>query len=265
MKKEALSVVWECKKFHIYLNGTEFDLYTDHKALETIYSPTGKPSSKIQHWSLQLQPYKMNVKYMPGKHNPAEYLSSFMLTHQIPEQHSTLSDNAEHFLQFITINSVPKHIPIQTLIDEAKHDQDTNTFKDCLQNNNWGSTKVTRQYKSSQHNFAYKDPLTLMNSHILIPAMLHKKVLNLSHHGHLGIVKMKSLMNTKVGWPNMNTDIENFVKSCMCCTATSQPDKPPQIQPTIIPNKPWEVIRMDLCGSFPNGNVILALIAEYSH
>ena len=188
-----------------------------------------------------------------------------MLTHQIPEQHSTLSDNAEHFLQFITINSVPKHIPIQTLIDEARHDQDTNTFKDCLQNNNWGSTKVTRQYKSSQHNFAYKDPLTLMNSHILIPEMLHKKVLNLSHHGHLGIFKMKYLMNTKVWWPNMNTDIENFVKSCIRCTATSQPDKPPQIQPTIIPNKPWEVIRMDLCGSFPNGNVILALIAEYSH
>ena len=60
------------KKIHIYLYGTEFDLYTDHKALETIYSPTGKPSSRIQHWSLQLEPYKMNVKYIPGKHNPAE-------------------------------------------------------------------------------------------------------------------------------------------------------------------------------------------------
>ena len=34
----------------------------------------------------------MNVKYMPGKHDPADYLSRFMLTHQIPEQHSTLSD-----------------------------------------------------------------------------------------------------------------------------------------------------------------------------
>ena len=94
--------------------------------------------------------------------------------------------------------------------------------------------------------------------------MLHKKVLNLGHQGHSGIVKMKSLMSTKVWWPNMNTDIENFVKSCKCCTATSQPDKPPQIQPTITPNKPWEVIHMDLCGPFPNGNIILALIDEYS-
>ena len=69
----------------------------------------------------------------------------------------------------------------------------------------------------------------------------------------------------------MNTDIENLywywkliLKSCICCTATSQPYKPPQIQPTITPSKPWEVICMDLCGPFPNGNVILALNDEYS-
>ena len=82
----------------------------------------------------------MSVEYMPGKH-----LSRFMLTHQIPEQHPTLYDDAEHFIRFITINSVPKHIPIQTLIDEARHDQDTNIFRNSLKNNNWGSTKVTRQ------------------------------------------------------------------------------------------------------------------------
>ena len=59
---------------------------------------------------------------MQGKHNPADYLSRFMLTHQIPEQHSILSDNEEHFLWFTTINSVPKHIPIQIFTDEARHD-----------------------------------------------------------------------------------------------------------------------------------------------
>ena len=48
MEKEALSVVWACEKFLICLYGTEFDLYTDDKALETIYSPTGKPSGRIQ-------------------------------------------------------------------------------------------------------------------------------------------------------------------------------------------------------------------------
>ena len=104
-----------------------------------------------------------------------------------------------------------------------------------------------------------------MNSRILILATLCKKVLNLGHQGYLRTVKMKPLMSTKVWWPNMNTDNENFVKQCICCTASSQPDKQPQIQPTVTPNKPWKVIHIDLCGPYPNGNVILALIDEYSH
>ena len=134
-EKEALSVVWACEKFHMYLYGTEFDLYTDHKALETIYSPTGKPSARIQRWSLRLQPYRMHVKFLPWKLNPSDYLSRFISNEETPKQESELSDDAESFIRFIAINSIPKHIPIQTLIDEARNDPDTTVFKDCLLNN----------------------------------------------------------------------------------------------------------------------------------
>ena len=37
-----------------------------------------------------------------------------------------------------------------------------------------------------------------------------------------------------------------------------------QIQTTLTSNKPWETTHMESCGFFPNGNVILALIDEYS-
>ena len=37
-EREALAVVWGCKKFYLYLVGTKFTVVTDHKALEIIYN-----------------------------------------------------------------------------------------------------------------------------------------------------------------------------------------------------------------------------------
>ena len=46
-EKEALAVVWVCNCFYVYLHSTEFELYTDHKPLETIYSSRSKPCIRI--------------------------------------------------------------------------------------------------------------------------------------------------------------------------------------------------------------------------
>ena len=46
-ESEALAVVWVCNCFFVYLYSTEFDLYSDHKPLETIYSSRSKPCIRI--------------------------------------------------------------------------------------------------------------------------------------------------------------------------------------------------------------------------
>ena len=57
-EKEALAIVWACERFHVYLYGIEFKLYTDQKPLETIYSSRSRPCARIERWILRLQPYK---------------------------------------------------------------------------------------------------------------------------------------------------------------------------------------------------------------
>ena len=57
-EKEALALVWSCERFHVYLYGADFDLLTDHKTLEFIFSPMSKLNARIERWMLRLQSYR---------------------------------------------------------------------------------------------------------------------------------------------------------------------------------------------------------------
>ena len=74
-QKEALGLVWACERFHPYLYGNKFELITDHKPLEMIYSKNSSPRARIQRWVLRLQSYDFTVKYRPEAQNITDTLS----------------------------------------------------------------------------------------------------------------------------------------------------------------------------------------------
>ena len=80
-EKEALALVWSCERFHQFLYGMDFELVTDHKPLQTIFSPTSKPSARIERWVLRLQPFTFRVRYVPGPQNIADALSRLPANH----------------------------------------------------------------------------------------------------------------------------------------------------------------------------------------
>ena len=71
IEKEGLAVVFGVKKFHHYLLGRTFTVYSDHKPLQFLFSekrpvPT-MASSRIQRWALTLSAYSYQIKFRPGK------------------------------------------------------------------------------------------------------------------------------------------------------------------------------------------------------
>ena len=80
LEKEALSLVFGVHKFHQYLYGRPFTLYTDHQPLTTIVGPKrGVPPltvARMQRWVLILSAYDYQIQFKPTKaHANADGLS----------------------------------------------------------------------------------------------------------------------------------------------------------------------------------------------
>lgn len=98
-EKEALGIIWVCERFPMYLYGIDFELLTDHKPLEYIYSAKSKPSARISRWVLCLQPYLFKVVYIKGKDNIADALSRLT---QMNERRVVQTDT-EDFVKLISL------------------------------------------------------------------------------------------------------------------------------------------------------------------
>ena len=93
---------------------------------------------------------------------------------------------------------------------------------------------------------------------------MRAKCIELAHEGHLGIVGTKQMLRSKVWWPNMDKDVEKYVKCCHGCQITGQFSNPEPLEPTNLPTGPWQYLAIDLLGPLPSGHSILVVIDYYS-
>lgn len=77
---EAYAIIWAVKYFRHYLAGKnrKFILYTDHSALAFILN-NEKPTPKVSRWAAALMEHNYEVRYKPGKNNPADALSRLIV------------------------------------------------------------------------------------------------------------------------------------------------------------------------------------------
>ena len=70
IEKEMLAICFATSKFHQYVYGKpNVSIQTDHKPLESILKkPLCKAPPRLQRLMLRLQPYDLDVHYVPGKY-----------------------------------------------------------------------------------------------------------------------------------------------------------------------------------------------------
>ena len=260
--KEALAVVWACARFHVYLYGIEFELYTDHKPLETIYSSRSKLCARIERWILRLQPYKFQVKYLPGEQNIADPLSRLLHANEQTES-SSAHKVSDEFVRFVAVTATPQAMTTREIEEASSEDREFVELRQHIKEGNWKGDRH-KQYIPVCGELCVIGKLILRGTRIIIPSKLRPRVLSLAHEGHPGIVSMKQRLRSKVWWPGIDREAEKFCKTCHGCQLVSSPANPEPIKSTPLPSGLWQHLAVDLLGPLPSGESVLVIVDYFS-
>ncbi|GFW84751.1 retrovirus-related Pol polyprotein from transposon 17.6, partial [Trichonephila clavipes] len=176
---ECLAIIDALDKFYCYLHGQKFIIHTDHAALVWLKNVKNL-RGRLFRWSLKLSMYDYEIKYLKGSTN----IEAYMLSRHPVAHH------LQHSSHLLDINEIKTHQKNHNLCGPKYHE-----IKDV---------KVIK--KKNLHK-------------IVIPFSLRLKLLNQANEqfGHSGVQKMLNLISLQYYWPNITTDVSEFIKHCMVC------------------------------------------------
>lgn len=284
IEKEALGLVWGVERFKMYLLGISFELETDHRPLETLFTATSRPTARIERWMLRIQAFKFKVVYRKGSANLADPLSR--LGAQVHDGDWT--DESEVFIRRITAEALSvlagsaeegdfdpeaeiiirtiqetAAIDIEEVIRATALDQELQKLKDCIANDSWNCADL-KQYNPFRHEYTYVNSLILRGSKLVIPVSLRQRMLQLAHEGHPGQSLMKRRLRERCWWPGIDQSATNTCEACEGCRLVQLPDPPEPMTRRPLPDRPWVDIAIDFLGPMPSSEYILVVIDYYS-
>ena len=154
---------------------------------------------RLERWRRRLYAYDFKVVYKPGIFNMSDYLCRHPVkTTEKPSQ----SRIAGEYVLFIADQDVPKAMAMQEIVQETSKDSDLQTVISKDRHNTWNKTYPSNKYIDT---FSHvKNQLTvaiLEKGDILLhetkldkPRSLQRKVIQIAHEGHWGIVRTKQLL-----------------------------------------------------------------------
>lgn len=179
-KRELLAIVFALNKFHKYLWGNPFTLYTDHKAL--VYMHTQKIANPMMiGWLETILEYQFNIVHLPG------------LDNTLPDQLSRLFPTAK---ELAGDNATHKH-----------GTQSTSVLNNSIDVNDNDTSKLHSSQDDGTDN-------------MFTPPESERKTLLLEAHafGHFGAKAMVNyLHNNGLHWSNMHREAQGIVHSCPQC------------------------------------------------
>lgn len=94
--------------------------------------------------------------------------------------------------------------------------------------------------------------IVLRGNRIVIHKSLQKKIINIAHEGHQGVVKTKKLLQEKVWFSVIDKQVENTIDQCLPCHPTTVENSREPLQMSPLPEDPWQDVSADFCDPLEN-------------
>ena len=157
----------------------------------------------------------------------------------------------------------PKAITTREVEEHSHRDAELSGVRGCIREVVWNNKECVR-YIPVKEELCVIGKVVLRGTRIVIPQSLRQQVLAIAHEGHVGIVATKLRLRTKVWWPGIDKDAEQYVRSCHGCQLVGQATPPEPLMPTELPLGKWQDLSLDLLGPMPTGEYLLVVIDYYS-
>ena len=266
LDKEALAIIFGVKKFHDYLHGHHFTIYSDHQPLQHLFNEN-KPvpqmaSSRLKRWSLTLQAYEYSIQHKPGKQIAnADALSRLPL----PQQPHTVPVPGDINLVIQQLNMTP--VTATDIKSETDKDPLLNKVRQFVMNG-WPVDDPPCE-KDVQPYFLKKDELSvhsgclLWGSRVIIPPKSRQRIVQELHESHPGISRIKSLARGYVWWPGLDQQLEEQVRNCATCQQARNKPATAPLHHWEWPERPWVRLHIDYAGPC-FGKYFLILVDSHS-
>ena len=179
-QRELLGVLFALNKFHDYLYGRRFTLYTDHQSLTYLLKkPNLAPT--LRNWLGEIMEYDFDIIHLPGLEN------------HLPDALSRLYESDDNVVED------RNEMVMAIIVDNELH----------LENAPAGSGLRPGVYSE-----------TLEELEIVDDQSLRIDIMNRAHAGfHEGAAGMARQIRAvlKLTWPNLEKECQDYVKRCLQC------------------------------------------------
>ena len=180
---------------------------------------------------------------------------------------------AEEYVSYLTTNSTPKALKTQDIKAATQSDATLQAVAEAVTKGNWHDAVKRPRVDASDFrllervkdelNVSASGNLILHGTRTVIPKSLQEHMVNLTHEGHQGLVKTKSLLREKVWFPNIDKLVKTKVKSCGACSVATPESKREPLQMSPLPAAPWKELSVDFA-ELHNKEYLLLITDDYS-